>query len=244
MAHLCAADRCAVFLWNAVTGEITPATSQMVRDQVAPEAWEQFKRMGRRRIGEMPFVNAVARARRPLAIADARGSELVHQDWVNLFGLRSVLGVPLISDGEVFGVLVLDNTADGRPFTPEAIELAAAASDYVASGLERGLLLEETKLRLKRTQASLEIARALGSARELRLILQGDLAIGRPGVRHGPVLDLPVAAGAVDPDDFAVPRRAVRRKIVALVQGAWRLARGGVSVLRRDHPLAQHHHRQ
>lgn len=75
MADLCAADRCAVFLWNAATGEITPATSQMVRHQVGPEAWEQFKRMGRRRIGEMPFVDAVARARRPLAIADARGSE-------------------------------------------------------------------------------------------------------------------------------------------------------------------------
>src|SRR6185436_13981174 len=34
------------------------------------------------------------------------------------------------------------------------------------------LLLEETALRLKRTQASLEIARALGSARELKLILK------------------------------------------------------------------------
>jgi signal transduction histidine kinase len=172
MAHLCEADRCAIFLWNAATGEITPATSQMVRHQVEPGAWEQFKRMGRRRIGEMPFVDAVARARRPLAIADARGSEMIHQDWVDLFGLRSVLGVPLISEGEVFGVLVLDNTTDGRPFTPEAIELAAAASDYVASGLERALLLEETKLRLQRTQASLEIARALGSARELKQILR------------------------------------------------------------------------
>jgi signal transduction histidine kinase len=170
-AFLCDADRCAVFLWNAATGEITPATSQMVRRHVEPEAWERFKKMGRRRIGQMPFVDAVARARRPLAVADARGSELVHQEWVTAFGLKSLLGVPLISGGQVFGVLVLDNTSDGRPFTPEAIELATAASDYVASGLERALLLEETALRLKRTQASLEIARALGSARELRPIL-------------------------------------------------------------------------
>ncbi|HEX4961607.1 MAG TPA: GAF domain-containing protein [Thermoanaerobaculia bacterium] len=171
-ARLCEADRCAVFLWNATTGEVTPATSQMVRHHPEPEAWEQFKRMGRRRIGEMPFVDAVARARRPLAIADARGSELVHQEWVAAFGLKSLLGVPLISGGQVFGVLVLDNTSDGRPFTPESIELAAAASEYVASGLERALLLEETALRLKRTQASLEIARALGSAGELKPILK------------------------------------------------------------------------
>ncbi len=170
-ARLCAADRCAVFLWNAATGEITPATSQVVRHYVEPEAWERFKRMGRRSIGQMPFVDAVARARRPLAIADARGSELVHQEWVDAFGLKSLLGVPLISGGQVFGVMVLDNTSDGRPFTPESIELAAAASDYVASGLERALLLEETELRLKRTQASLEIARALSSARALNPIL-------------------------------------------------------------------------
>ena len=171
-AELCRADRCAVFLWNAATGVIIPATSQMVQDVAEPEDWEKFKRMGRRRIGEMPFVDAVARARRPLAIDDARESDLVHPDWVAAFGLKSLLGVPLISDGQVFGVLVLDNTSDGRTFTPEAIELAAAASDYVASGLERALLLEETKLRLKLTQASLEIARALGSARELKPILR------------------------------------------------------------------------
>jgi signal transduction histidine kinase len=170
-ARLCSADRCAVFLWSAATGEVTPATSQMARHHAEPEAWEQFKRMGRRRAAEMPFVEAVARGRRPLAIADARGSELIDQEWVASFGLKSVLGVPLISGGQVFGVLVLDNTSDGRPFTPESIELAAAASEYVASGLERALLLEEMELRLKRTQASLEIARALGSARELKPIL-------------------------------------------------------------------------
>lgn len=170
-ADLCQADRCAVFLWNAATGEITPAMSQAVRHRVEPGAWERFKRMGRRHIGEMPFVDAVARSRRPLAIADARGSDLVHPEWVAAFGLKSMLGVPLISGGQVFGALVLDNTSDGRPFTPEAIELAAAAADYVASGLERALLLEETALRLKRTQASLEIARALGSARELKPVL-------------------------------------------------------------------------
>ncbi len=171
-ARLCAADRCAVFLWNATTGEVTPRTSQMVRHHAEPEEWERFKRMKRRRIGEMPFVDAVARARRPLTIADARGSLLIHPEWVAAFGLKSVLGVPLISGGQVFGVLVLDNSSDGRPFTPESIELAAAASDYVASGLERALLLEETELRLKRTQAGLEIARALGSARELIPVLK------------------------------------------------------------------------
>ncbi|HBL25239.1 MAG TPA: hypothetical protein DD490_00210 [Acidobacteria bacterium] len=170
-ALLCDADRCAVFLWNADTGEVTPATSQMVRHHVDPEEWQKFKRMGRRRIGKMPFVDSVARARRPLTLTDARGSDHVDQEWVVAFGLKSVLGVPLISGGEVFGVLVLDNPSDGRPFSPEAVELASSASDYVASGLERALLLEETGLRLKRTQASLEIARALGSARELKATL-------------------------------------------------------------------------
>jgi hypothetical protein len=48
-ARLCDADRCAVFLWNAATGEVTPATSQMDRHPVEPGAWERFKRMGRRR---------------------------------------------------------------------------------------------------------------------------------------------------------------------------------------------------
>jgi signal transduction histidine kinase len=172
MARLCAADRCAVYLWNAATGEVTPATAQTVRPHAGPEAWEKFKRLGRRRIGEMPFVDAVVRARRPLAIADARGAEGIHQDWVAAFDLKSVLGVPLISNGQVFGVMVLDNTSDGRPFTPESIELAAAASDYVASGIERAVLLEETALRLKRTQASLEIARTLGSARETKQVLK------------------------------------------------------------------------
>ena len=182
--------------------------------------------MGRRRIGEMPFVDAVARARRPLAIADARGSELVHQDWVNLFGLRSLLGVPLISGGEVFGVLVLDNTTDGRPFTPEAIELAAAASDYVASGLERALLLEETELRLKRTQASLEIARALGSARELKPILREISQLAARACDMDRCSIYRWRQGQLIPMASQFRDGRSDESVVALVQGARRLAGG------------------
>ena len=243
-ARLCEADRCAVFLWNAATGEVTPATSQMVRHQVEPEAWEQFKRMGRRRIGEMPFVDNVARTGRPLAIADARGSKLVHQEWVATFGLKSVLGVPLISAGQVFGVLVLDNTSDGRPFTPESIELATAAAEHVASGLERALLLEETDAPPEadpgepgdRPHPRLRPGAQAGP--------QGDLTAGRPGVRHGPLLDLPVAGRAVDPRHLAVPRRAGRRNAVAVVQRARHRAGGGFPDLRRDQPPAHPDRRQ
>jgi len=131
-ARLCSADRCAVFLWNAATGEVTPATSQMVRHHPEPEAWEQFKRMGRRRIGEMPFVDAVARARRPLAIADARGSDLVHPEWVAAFGLKSVLGVPLISGGQMNRIV-----RRGRSISPLRIrELRARAASRIAAAPE------------------------------------------------------------------------------------------------------------
>ncbi len=168
-AELCQADRCAVFLWNAATGEVTPATSQMVRDVAEPGAWERFKAMARRRAGKMPFVDAVARARRPLAIADARGSELVHQDWVTAFGVKSLLGVPLISGGQVFGALVLDNASRKRTGQGLDLPVRPAIRPRLGAGPDRSASWGVAELRMPQ-----EALRA-----RFRILMADDDAVNR-----------------------------------------------------------------
>ncbi len=172
VAKLCDAERGTVFLYKEETGEVIPAMSQLASAEPQAANWKRFKKHGRRPQQEMRLIRLLAQSGEPLTIADARDSELIKASWVESFGSKSVLGVPLLAEGRVIGALILDTIESVRPFTAPQIELAIAAAEQLAIVLHRALHLEETELRLRRTEARLEIARTLSSALELKMVLK------------------------------------------------------------------------
>ena len=172
VARLCDAERGTVYLWDEQTEEVVPAMSQLASTEPREGSWRRFKRMGRRPLRDMRLIKRLAQDRRPLVIDDARESSLISPAWVEAFGLRSVLGVPLLAEDRVVGALVLDNLGQVRPFAADQVELATAAADFVAIALQRALLLQQTELRLRRAEARLKIARTLGSTLDLKLVLK------------------------------------------------------------------------
>ncbi len=172
VAQLCNADRGTVFLWEEQSGQVVPVMSQLASSQHQEGTWRRFKSMGRRPLQEMKFVKRLAETREPLAIDDATRSEWINPAWVTAFGGRSILGIPLIAQDRMIGALVLDTVGECRPFTGMQVELALTAAGHVAIVLQQALLLEETRLRLRRTEAQLVIARILSSSVDLRLVLK------------------------------------------------------------------------
>src|SRR5258705_505784 len=87
------------------------------------------------------FAGRVASERRPIAIAD-----IEHADVLNPIlrekGIRSLLGVPLIVEGRVTGVLHV-GTLTPRLFTAEDTELLRLAADRAALSIDRARLFEE-----------------------------------------------------------------------------------------------------
>ena len=172
VARLCDADRATVFLWEEETGAVIPAMSQLASAEPREGTWRRFKQQRQRPLKDMNLVRRIAQSRQPVTIDDARQSTLISQSWVESFGCKSILGVPLLTGDELQGVLILDTLEQIAPFTPRQTELATAAADFAAIALKRALVLEDTELRLRRTEAQLKIAHTLGSTLELKLVLK------------------------------------------------------------------------
>lgn len=171
-AQLCDADRGSIFLWGTSgrEGDVTPATTQLASGETQEEFQQRFRAQGPLKLRSQKLLQRVAQTRAPVIVEDARSSPDVSRTSVEIFGLRSVCGVPLMVEGQVIGALVFDNR-HVRPFSEDQVEVARAVAEHLAFALRKALLLEETEKRLRQTEALYEIARAIASILELKPLL-------------------------------------------------------------------------
>ena len=80
---------------------------------------------------------------------------------VALGGYRTMLGVPLLRQGQPIGVLVLVQSTV-RPFTDKQIELATTFADQAVIAIENVRLFDEVQTRTRELAQSVEELRALG----------------------------------------------------------------------------------
>ena len=98
----------------------------------------------------------VAVERRTIHIPDiAADAEYGLPQSIKLGGWQSIIGVPLLRDGEVLGVLDLARPAAG-PFTPQQIKLIETFADQAVIAIENARLFDEVQQRTKELAASLD----------------------------------------------------------------------------------------
>jgi signal transduction histidine kinase/DNA-binding response OmpR family regulator len=99
----------------------------------------------------------LVRTQQPLTIADAQRDErfrgLGGTEWV-----RSWLGIPLLSKGQVIGLLTIDSGEPGF-YTAERAELAFAFGQQASMAIENARLFEETQRRAVQLAVASEVAR-------------------------------------------------------------------------------------
>jgi signal transduction histidine kinase len=126
------ADTAAVLLLDEEANELFSRAAKGVEEEV--------ERDMRIPLGE-GFAGRVAAMRRSVSIEDVE-----HADVLNPIlrekGIRSLLGVPLISRGRVLGVLHV-GTLERRAFSQDETELLEIVAERVAVALERSLVHEE-----------------------------------------------------------------------------------------------------
>ncbi|MBN1286745.1 MAG: GAF domain-containing protein [Anaerolineae bacterium] len=112
-----------------------------------------------RKIPDFPTHRWLVRERRPLVIPDVLQSDL----WTRRRAdsrIRSWIGVPLIANGDIAGVLTLDSHTPGA-YTHEDGDLAFAFGRQAAAAIVNARRYEEEKKRATRLQALYEIGLAI-----------------------------------------------------------------------------------
>jgi signal transduction histidine kinase len=120
-------------------------------------------------IGRLPecrgLSGVVIKDRKPIRVADISRDPRSSDFPPNHPDMKTFLGVPILSRGEVFGILHLADRLKGE-FNQDDEDLAAALAATASVAIENARLYEESHRRQEWLQASLEIGRILLAGEE------------------------------------------------------------------------------
>lgn len=124
----------------------------------------------------------IVRTGEPLVVAEARESNALRADFVERFGVRSVVFVPIAWDGEVRWSSVLARTRP-QPFSEDEVLLARVLANQAAAGLARLEVKEQRSHSEHRDAALMRAASALNASLDLDTVLrtltrEADAALG------------------------------------------------------------------
>jgi GAF domain-containing protein len=154
-ARLCEADIVGIgqyhgSLYRAVAIHgVTPDQLQFMKDHQIPA--------GRGSISGRTMLE-----RRPVHIVDIlTDPEYRDLDAQKVMSFRTALGVPLLREGKIVGVMILQRRTV-RPFTDKQIELATTFADQAVIAIENVRLFDEVQARTRELARSVAELRALG----------------------------------------------------------------------------------
>ena len=159
IAQICRVDRCVIQRWDGA--RMTPLMAQFADGHPRPELWASFKARPPWSARQVPGHLRVIETRRPVVVHDTRDTDLLPPEWIEAFGLKSWMSVPLVRQDQVIGVLSLDYFERPTPFQDWQVDLAMTIAGQLALSLENIRLYAEVQERLRETQTLLAVAEAL-----------------------------------------------------------------------------------
>jgi GAF domain-containing protein/anti-sigma regulatory factor (Ser/Thr protein kinase) len=143
IAEILRSDTAAFLLLDESTNEVVARAAKGIEEEV-----EQGVRIPLGR----GFAGRVAATSRPVIIPDVDRAD-IYNPILRQKGIRSLLGVPLLVEGRVIGVLHV-GTLTPREFTDDDLNLLQLVADRAALGIEHARAFEQEREAVRRAEAT------------------------------------------------------------------------------------------
>jgi GAF domain-containing protein/CheY-like chemotaxis protein len=177
-AQVCRVDRCTLELWDG--DRVIPLMSQFADGRRTPHLWAQFQMVETGPPEDIPANVRVIETRQPLVIDDCAASPLIPSRWVEAFGLRACVIVPMLRQDRVIGVMTLDYCDRPGRIQDWQRDLGLTIANQIALALENSQLYAEAQERLRETRTLLAVGQGLSQQGPTDIVLRGVAAeVGR-----------------------------------------------------------------
>ncbi|HEV2890435.1 MAG TPA: GAF domain-containing protein [Frankiaceae bacterium] len=155
------ANRATILLLDEILRLVPKVSHGAVED---PAALARFREMPPIALASIPHALDLIGKTSALPISDVERSELVPAEWIDEFGLKSLLVAPIVADGETLGALVADYVDARHEFTPAEVRTMEGIAACCATAMRNGRLYDEAVRRAQNLDESLRVTADLNAA--------------------------------------------------------------------------------
>ncbi|MEJ2209337.1 MAG: GAF domain-containing protein [Anaerolineae bacterium] len=160
---LAGVDRCALLLWDVASESFLPAQSY----GLAPDLRKTLERMVFP-LGTWPALDLIRLEKSPLLVDVEEDPELVPPDLVETFAIHEVVFLPLLAQGELLGVMLVDYAGRARRFSQRLIGMLSGIANQAAMVLQTARLVQAQQEEAYISMALLQVAQAVNASTDLQ----------------------------------------------------------------------------
>jgi len=160
---LAGVDRCAILLWDVASESFQPTQTY----GLDPKLRATFESLVFP-LGAWPALDLIRLEKSPLLVDVEEDPELMPPDLVETFAIHEAVLLPLLAQGELLGVMLVDYAGRSRQFSQRLVGMLSGIANQAAMVLQTANLVQAQQEETYISMALLQVAQAVNASTDLQ----------------------------------------------------------------------------